>query len=384
MRNKVIIALALAAIILSADPSYAASGGRISSGGFRSSPSSGGSSRSSGGSLGGRYSGGYSRPRTAPSIPNPRNYTPAPVYVEPSRPVYVEPRRPSTSIIVLPDLTPPAPPVVVAPPAPTPPAVSTPAPSAVSDPVATPKSTPAAAEEAPSASLSPALILMLLVLGIGVIYVLTKDRLIDEDDNDGGYSGYPTGYYGSVKQSKINVAKVRVALLASAKDIQDDLERLAQNGDTDSEEGLSSILQETTLALMRNPGLIAYSSGELFQGNERDMESLYGKLSMEERSKVSEEVLSNVGGKVSAHPHKGKAPSISNEYILVSLLVATDAPLGTGNINNVDDLRRSLVALGSILPENLMALEIIWQPEGDNEVLTKEELLSLYPDLVSL
>jgi uncharacterized membrane protein len=223
-----------------------------------------------------------------------------------------------------------------------------------------------------------------MVMGIGVIYVLTKDRLSDKEDNDGGYSGYPAGYYGSIKQNKVNVAKVRVALLASAKDIQEDLERLAQSGDTDSEEGLSQILQETTLALMRNPGLTAYASGEIFQGSEQDMESLYGKLSMEERSKVSEEVLSNVGGKRTKHSHAGNGVTNLNEYILVSLLVATDYPLNVVTINSIDNLRESLVALGSILPENLMALEIIWQPEGDNEVLTKEELLSLYPDLVSM
>lgn len=221
-------------------------------------------------------------------------------------------------------------------------------------------------------------------MGIGVIYVLTKDRLRDKDGNAEGYSGYPAGYYGSIKQNKVNVAKVRVALLASAKDLQSDLERLAQSGDTDSEEGLTTILQETTLALMRHPDLIAYGSGAIYQGKEGEMESLYGRLSMEERSKVSEEVLSNVGGKVSKSTHSGKTPATSNEYILVSLLVATDSPLNVEAVSSIDGLRKSLVALGSILPEHLMALEIIWQPEGDNEVLTKEELLSLYPDLVSM
>lgn len=383
MKNKVIIALTLAAIILSADPSYAASGGRISSGGFRSSPSSGGSSRSGGGSLGGGYSGGYSRPYTAPSVPRSRTYTPAPTYVEPSRPrtytpapVYVEPSRPSTNIIVLPDLTPPAPPVVVTPSAP-----ATPTPPAVSAPAATPKPSPVTAET-PSAALSPALILMLLVLGIGVLYVITSNRSDNKGDNDRGYSGYPAGYYGSVKQSKVNVAKVRVALLASARDIQEDLERLAQDGDTESNEGLTTILQETALSLMRHPDLVAYASSDFYSGSESDMESLYGRLTMEERSKITDEALTNIAGKHSS-AHLGSISS-ANEYILVSLLVAYGSGRVIGKVNNVDTLKESLVALGSILPERLMALEIIWQPEGEGEVLSKDELLTLYSDLVPM
>lgn len=385
MKSKFIVAAIIISLLIYANPSDAASGGRISSGGFRSSPSSGGSSRSGGGSLGGGYSGGYSRPYTAPSVPRSRTYTPAPVYVEPSRPsrtyvpapVYVEPRRPSTNIIVLPDLTPPAPPVVVTPPAP----------AAPTPPAATTKPSPVTAET-PSAALSPAFILMLLIMGVGVIFLgpafvfHTGNRSNNKGDNKETYSGYPTGYYKSIKQSKVNVAKVRVALLAAARDIQGDLERLAQDGDTESNEGLTAILQETTLAVMRHPDLFSYASADFYSGSEGEMESLYGRLTMEERSKISGEALTNVAGKHSSH-HMGKV-SGSNEYILVSLLVAYNSGKTVGKVSNADTLRESLVVLGSILPEHLMALEIIWQPEGEGEVLSKDELLALYPDLAPM
>lgn len=40
--------------------------------------------------------------------------------------------------------------------------------------------------------------------------------------------------------------------------------------------------------------------------------------------------------------------------------------------------------LGSVPSADLLALEVIWQPEGEGEVLSTEELLTAYPQLQHL
>ena len=45
---------------------------------------------------------------------------------------------------------------------------------------------------------------------------------------------------------------------------------------------------------------------------------------------------------------------------------------------------RPLRILGSTASSELMALEVIWQPEGRGDVLSVEELLTAYPNLQHL
>lgn len=381
MKNNLVVAAILASIVLTVSPSFAygASGGRISSGGFRSSTGSSTSSPSrSGGvtrsspSRSGSYSPSYTAPRvSSPSRSYSRPYTPPPVYVEPSRP--------STNVIILPDFSAPVPPIYSAPAPPAAPA--TPAsPALPATPVAAPKPQPSTYPDArgdearENPSLAVGLILALSVVALALIMFRSEES---------GTPYHSDMVYRRPDKKKVSVAKVRVALLASAKDVQSDLEKMAEDGDTDSEAGLVKIIQETSLALMRHPDLVAYASAELHQGEEEDMEALYGRLAMEERSKISDEVITNIAGKVYSDLSVKKVSKL-NDYILVSLLVASESNLDVPPISSYSDLRKALVSLGSVTPEQFMALEIIWQPEGEDEVLSKDELLSLYPDLTSL
>jgi uncharacterized membrane protein len=102
---------------------------------------------------------------------------------------------------------------------------------------------------------------------------------------------------------------------------------------------------------------------------------------MEERSKASEEVLTNVSGNISERKVESRRDVKENEYILVSMLVASNRKLDLKLSDSHESLNANLVTLGSVSPEDLVALEVIWQPEDEFDVLSKDELLSLYPDL---
>jgi uncharacterized membrane protein len=65
----------------------------------------------------------------------------------------------------------------------------------------------------------------------------------------------------------------------------------------------------------------------------------------------------------------------------MTLLVATQGQLELPKINSSEDLRKALSQLGSVSGDRLMALEVLWAPQAEGDVLTRDDLLTEYPDL---
>lgn len=234
---------------------------------------------------------------------------------------------------------------------------------------------PRPSAEVESASYSPlgglTLLFFLGATGVAIFLVL------------GGWDDFLAPFLERQKEKfrKISVAKVQVALLASAKDIQQDLEKLARKGTlTETKYGLKKILSETSLALLRNPDKTVYARSEWIRRSASTAEELYNRISIEERSKLSQEVLTNNEGQITEKNKEGLSED-TGEYILVSILVAYAPEVALPTVNSPETLKEALSKLGSLQPSDLVALEILWQPEGKNEVLSQEELLSLYPQL---
>lgn len=357
--KTVTVAFVTASLILTLGPAptLAASGGRISGGSFRSSPSRSFSSPSRS-SFGGS-SRSYSAPRISPSPSRSYSFSPP----APRPRTYVERSAPSTSIIFLPDLSP----RPVAPVAPVAPATSLQAPANAGGSGTVVASTPQPANPL----LGLTLLLLLGAAGVAVFLAL------------GGWDDFLAPFLEKQKEKlrKISVARVQVALLASAKDVQQDLEKLARKANlTSTNYGLCKILSETSLALLRNPDKTVYARSEWVRRSAATAEELYNRMSIEERSKLSEEVLVNTEGQISEKNNR-EHPKDTGEYILVSILVAYDPEVALPTVNSSDTLREALSKLGSLQPSDLIALEILWQPEGKNAVLSQEELISLYPQL---
>jgi uncharacterized membrane protein len=183
----------------------------------------------------------------------------------------------------------------------------------------------------------------------------------------------------------VAIAQLQVGLLATARDLQQDLRDLAASADTSSNAGLQRVLQDTTLALLRHPDLWVYASVEVGQVPFAAAESTFNRLSMTERSKLSREVTSNVGGqKLQERSGLAGDADAASDFIAVTLVVASRSRLTLKPLKSDEDLRESLRLLGSVSSTELVALEVIWQPEGAGEVLSTEELLTAYPNLQHL
>ena len=191
--------------------------------------------------------------------------------------------------------------------------------------------------------------------------------------------------YGGRPDGPVTIAQVQVGLLATARDLQTDLRRLASSADTSQAAGLQKALQDTTLALLRHPDLWVYANSEVGQVPFASAESTFNRLSMAERSKLDREITSNVAGQ---RLNDGDVVSgdsdASSDFIAITLLVASRHKLMLRGSNTAEQLRESLQQLGAVGVEDLIALEVIWQPEGVGEVLSTDALITAYPDLQHL
>ncbi|MCX7593519.1 MAG: DUF1517 domain-containing protein [Fischerella sp.] len=198
--------------------------------------------------------------------------------------------------------------------------------------------------------------------------------------------------YGS--NPPVSITRLQVGLLAQARDLQPELNHIAETADTNTPEGRAEVLQEASLALLRHPEYWVYAGGGTQQARLNAAESIFNRLALAERSKFTQETLSNVNNQLKAATPKAVLPSSGEldnptrlitegpgEYIIVTLLAATLGKFEIPQINSTDDLRQALHQIGSIPSEQLLAMEVLWTPQAEGDVLTAEDVLVQYPDL---
>ena len=224
--------------------------------------------------------------------------------------------------------------------------------------------------------------LFTILIFIAIATFLTRAfRSSQSGSEDGyGYSDSPT----------VSVAEVQVGLLSEARGLQADLDRIGKTADTSSAEGLAQVLQESTLALLRHPEYWVYAGSKAAQTSLQAAEDQFNRLALAERSKFSEETLSNVNNLLKQAPDRQALPEAGGqlvqsqdpgEYIVVTLLVATQGKLQLPSVNDTQGLRQALSQIGSIPSERLMAVELLWAPQASGDTLTGEQMIEGYPDL---
>ncbi|MGB5975117.1 MAG: DUF1517 domain-containing protein, partial [Nodosilinea sp.] len=184
----------------------------------------------------------------------------------------------------------------------------------------------------------------------------------------------------------VAVVKLQVGLLAEARALQDDLNRLATTADTGTSQGLAKLLQETTLALLRHPDYWAYAASEDKQTRLLNAEQEFNRYTLSARSQFSAETLSNVNNQLTQAEAQGVLPGDTNqsapgEYILATVVVATQGKLDLPDIYSSADLRQALNQVGAVSSENLLAVEVLWTPQQSGETLSGDELVAQYPEL---
>ncbi len=205
--------------------------------------------------------------------------------------------------------------------------------------------------------------------------------------NGGSSSATNSGAIIRNQPSEVTLVQVQVGLLAKAKALQDDLRQLAATADTSNSAGLQRVLQDTTLALLRQPDLWAYINVENGKVPFNSAEATFNRLSITERSKLTKELTTNVSGEINNSENSkaisGEADQ-TNEFIVVTIVIASTAELNIKSNETGEHLSETLRLIGSISSSELIALEVIWQPDGEGDVLSSEKLVTTYPNLKHL
>ena len=188
-------------------------------------------------------------------------------------------------------------------------------------------------------------------------------------------------------QASINIVQFQIALLASAKNVQIGLRDISSDSLTGNSEDLRKVLEESVLLILRSPELWVYSSIE--EGNVplKSAETAFNRISINERSKLDAEITSNFAGKILQNNIDVVQPGNSgseNQFILVSFLIASKTDLQLNTNPSSEDVKKNLLKIGAISTKDLVAMEILWQPEGECESLSAEELVLTYPNLKHL
>jgi uncharacterized membrane protein len=209
-------------------------------------------------------------------------------------------------------------------------------------------------------------------------FLLRSLRSAGGDSNLGGYSS-----------PKVSVAQVQVGLLSSARELQQELNQIARTADTSTGAGRAMVLQEATLALLRHPEYWVYGASEAQQAGLESAEAKFNQYALAERSKFTEETLSNVNSQLRQAQDKPAlsegsgqlAQQESGEYIVVTLVVGAEGQLKVPEVNSGDDLRQALRQIGGISSDRLLAVEVLWTPQAEGDTLSTDDLLANYPNL---
>ncbi|MDJ0509801.1 MAG: DUF1517 domain-containing protein [Crocosphaera sp.] len=193
-----------------------------------------------------------------------------------------------------------------------------------------------------------------------------------------------TNHYQGKDNNIVVISKLQIALLALATDVQSGLTELSLRVDTSTEEGLQELLQESILILLRNSEYWTHHIYDSEKIHIDKAESRFNFLSLEQRSKLSAETLSNIEGNVTQKTVISSDDQ-SAMYIVVTLLVGTahDQHLFQ-EIRTPDGLKEALSILGSMSSDYLLKFEVIWTPQTENDSLTYEEFITEYTNMVQL
>ncbi|MDB9346879.1 DUF1517 domain-containing protein [Nodularia spumigena] len=225
---------------------------------------------------------------------------------------------------------------------------------------------------------------ILIFFAIANFLVQTFRRVSSGEGEEVGYSSNPP----------VSVTRLQVGLLAQARGLQSELNKIAESADTNSPEGRAEVLQEASLALLRHPEYWVYAGGGTQQVKLTAAESQFNRLSLAERSKFSEETLSNVNNQLKAALNREALPTADQldnptqlisegpgEYLIVTLLAATLGKFDIPEVNSSEDLRQALRRIGGIPGDQLLAIEVLWTPQAEGDTLTSDDILAEYTDL---
>ena len=201
-----------------------------------------------------------------------------------------------------------------------------------------------------------------------------------------GGQAYDDDYVSPAPADRAYLYKLQLGLGRSARGLQERLAEFAEKGDTNTEAGLASLLQQTSLELLREKDSVRYAGAD-GQGpmSLTNAETAMNGVALGERARFQVERVRAAGGRVNRSSAVAEEGKEALELVVVTLVVATRTALRAfKTLCGPEDLTALLSELGSLSPDGLLGLEVVWTPADPNDSMTETDVMTTYPDLRSV
>ncbi|MEC7524642.1 MAG: DUF1517 domain-containing protein [Myxococcota bacterium] len=217
--------------------------------------------------------------------------------------------------------------------------------------------------------------LLIVVGGVGLLVVSRMRK--------GASGGATGGTYAGPDAMHVHRLSLGIDWRAR-REVQGTLQRLAETGDTTSEQGLAHLLRETVLALRRAELSWLYVSQESHGPmSPQDAEQRFQQSATSARAAYQTELVRGAGGEVHTQdaPEMRANPNEGEGTVVVHLIVAAERPLQGLQAPDADQIRAALDNRAAVTAQQLVALEVVWSPADENDRMSTAELEQFYPDM---
>lgn len=180
-------------------------------------------------------------------------------------------------------------------------------------------------------------------------------------------------------------------LLAEGDEVKSEMQRIAREGDPDTNAGLARMVQEAALVALRHPERWVYGNVERAQGAASSAANQVGAWATEARAAFQEQTTSNYQNQDPNSGFQRRTDYSYNKeagdlYLAVTIAVAahTLGNLPPAGATTAAEARAALLAISGITEGDLIRAEVIWSPDTEGEFLSEDEAIVKYPKLSKL
>jgi hypothetical protein len=166
--------------------------------------------------------------------------------------------------------------------------------------------------------------------------------------------------------------------------LQAQLKRLAETGDTRSPGGLAQLLSETVLALRRSEMSWLYASYKDEGAHApQNAQPLFSRIAQEYRARFQSELVRGASGGLQQQdaPAMTAKATEGEGTVVVTIVLASRRPMQGFHVHDAAQIRNALADRGGLQGPQMVALEVIWSPAAENDRMSTAELETVYPEL---
>ncbi|MBN2694443.1 DUF1517 domain-containing protein [bacterium] len=185
--------------------------------------------------------------------------------------------------------------------------------------------------------------------------------------------------------------KIQFALHSTADYIRDEIKNIGENLNFENTEDLKKLLSNTSSILIDNSDYIKYGVSLLSEKTKEisKAEEIFENFTFEEHDKLSQETFKKLKGRSITKEmlSEGNKPSFMEikEYIVFSIIVTfANYEITIEDDYTWESYKSVLEQITKLTSDKIVAVEIIWSPDAENDILTEDDITQYYNKLVQI